>query len=52
VEVDLPGDGGARMENLEARTIRKVSTRLIGFLMICYFITYLDRSMSALPRSP
>jgi D-galactonate transporter len=31
------------MENLEARTIRKVSTRLIGFLMICYFIAYLDR---------
>jgi D-galactonate transporter len=31
------------MENLEARTIRKVSARLIPFLMICYFIAYLDR---------
>jgi MFS transporter, ACS family, tartrate transporter len=32
-----------RMENLEDRTIRKVSARLIPFLMICYFIAYLDR---------
>jgi MFS transporter, ACS family, tartrate transporter len=31
------------MENLEIRTIRKVSARLIPFLMICYFIAYLDR---------
>jgi MFS transporter, ACS family, tartrate transporter len=31
------------MEYLEARTIRKVSARLIPFLMICYFIAYLDR---------
>ena len=31
------------MEDLEARTIRKVSARLIPFLMICYFIAYLDR---------
>jgi MFS transporter, ACS family, tartrate transporter len=31
------------MENLESRTIRKVSARLIPFLMICYFIAYLDR---------
>jgi sugar phosphate permease len=31
------------MESLEARIIRKVSTRLIPFLMICYFIAYLDR---------
>ena len=31
------------MENLEARTIRKVSARLIPFLMICYFVAYLDR---------
>jgi ACS family tartrate transporter-like MFS transporter len=31
------------MENLEDRTIRKVSARLIPFLMICYFIAYLDR---------
>jgi MFS transporter, ACS family, tartrate transporter len=31
------------MEHLEARTIRKVSARLIPFLMICYFVAYLDR---------
>src|SRR5277367_4172176 len=31
------------MENLETRTIRKVSARLIPFLMVCYFIAYLDR---------
>ena len=31
------------MEDLEARTIRKLSARLIPFLMICYFIAYLDR---------
>ena len=31
------------MEHLEARTIRKVSARLIPFLMICYLIAYLDR---------
>jgi MFS transporter, ACS family, tartrate transporter len=31
------------MESLEVRTIRKVSARLIPFLMICYFIAYLDR---------
>jgi ACS family tartrate transporter-like MFS transporter len=31
------------MESLEARTIRKVSARLIPFLIVCYFIAYLDR---------
>jgi MFS transporter, ACS family, tartrate transporter len=31
------------MENLEIRTIRKISARLIPFLMLCYFIAYLDR---------
>ena len=31
------------MEELEARTMRKISARLIPFLMICYFIAYLDR---------
>jgi D-galactonate transporter len=31
------------MEKLEAQTIRKVSARLIPFLMICYFVAYLDR---------
>ena len=31
------------MENIEARTVGKVSARLIPFLMVCYFIAYLDR---------
>ncbi len=31
------------MQDLEARTIGKVSARLIPFLMVCYFIAYLDR---------
>jgi MFS family permease len=31
------------MQKLEEQTIRKVSARLIPFLMICYFIAYLDR---------
>jgi ACS family tartrate transporter-like MFS transporter len=31
------------MQNLEARTIGKVYRRLIPFLIICYFIAYLDR---------
>src|SRR5476651_2685878 len=31
------------MQNIEARTIGKVSARLIPFLIVCYFIAYLDR---------
>ena len=31
------------MDPLERSTIRKVSLRLIPFLMVCYFIAYLDR---------
>ncbi|CAH2601533.1 putative tartrate transporter [Rhodovastum atsumiense] len=31
------------MPPIEARTIRKVSLRLIPFLMLCYFVAYLDR---------
>jgi len=33
----------APMDPIEARTIRKVSARLVPFLMICYFVAYLDR---------
>jgi D-galactonate transporter len=29
--------------DLEARTMRKVTLRLVPFLMLCYFIAYLDR---------
>jgi D-galactonate transporter len=31
------------MEQLEERTIRKVSARLVPFLILCYFVAYLDR---------
>jgi len=29
--------------NLEARTIARVTTRLVPFLIVCYFVAYLDR---------
>ncbi len=31
------------MNDLEQRTIRKVSLRLVPFLIICYFVAFLDR---------
>jgi ACS family tartrate transporter-like MFS transporter len=31
------------MDTLEQRTIAKVSRRLVPFLMLCYFVAYLDR---------
>ncbi|HYZ22187.1 MAG TPA: MFS transporter [Rhodopila sp.] len=31
------------MDTLEQRTIAKVSRRLLPFLMLCYFVAYLDR---------
>src|SRR5271166_1059909 len=31
------------MQIIEGRTIQKVSSRLIPFLIVCYFIAYLDR---------
>src|ERR671929_2397461 len=31
------------MTDLETRTIRRVSKRLIPFLIVCYFVAYLDR---------
>src|ERR1700733_993257 len=31
------------MDSLEKRTITKVSLRLVPFLIICYFVAYLDR---------
>jgi D-galactonate transporter len=31
------------MDELERHTIRKVSARLIPFLIVCYFVAYLDR---------
>ena len=29
--------------DLESRTIRRVTMRLVPFLVICYFVAYLDR---------
>jgi MFS family permease len=31
------------MDSIEARTIGKVSSRLVPYLVLCYFIAYLDR---------
>jgi D-galactonate transporter len=31
------------MEQIEVQTIRRVSTRLVPFLILCYFVAYLDR---------
>ena len=45
--------GGARSD-IETSTIRTISWRLIPFLILAYFFSYLDRvaSISASPRSP
>jgi ACS family tartrate transporter-like MFS transporter len=32
-----------RMDPVEQRTIAKVSRRIVPFLMLCYFVAYLDR---------
>src|SRR5258708_35610251 len=34
---------GEAMEQLEQRTIAKVSARLVPFLILCYFAAYMDR---------
>jgi ACS family tartrate transporter-like MFS transporter len=39
----IPDDAARLMEPLEHRTIAKVSARLIPFLILCYFVAYLDR---------
>jgi MFS transporter, ACS family, tartrate transporter len=35
--------GATGMEPLEQRTIARVSARLVPFLIVCYFVAYLDR---------
>src|ERR1700761_94132 len=35
--------GGKIMDSIEARTIGKVTSRLVPYLILCYFIAYLDR---------
>ncbi len=34
---------GAVMNQVEIRTVAKVAKRLVPFLIVCYFIAYLDR---------
>jgi D-galactonate transporter len=36
-------EGSAAPTELEARTIARVSSRLVPFLIVCYFVAYLDR---------
>src|SRR3954447_25455050 len=36
-------DGSCTMEDLETRAIGKIMWRLIPFLIVCYFVAYLDR---------
>jgi ACS family tartrate transporter-like MFS transporter len=31
------------LQDVEARTIAKVTARLVPFLVVCYFVAYLDR---------
>ncbi len=31
------------LQNVESRTIAKITKRLVPFLVLCYFSTYLDR---------
>src|SRR5258707_1748053 len=35
--------GGCAMQDVETRVIGKVMWRLIPFLIVCYFVAYLDR---------
>ena len=35
---------------VETSTIRAISMRLIPFLVLAYFFSYLDRAISGLPR--
>lgn len=36
-------DGSTARADVEARTMAKVTRRLVPFLMLCYFVAYLDR---------
>jgi MFS transporter, ACS family, tartrate transporter len=36
-------DQAAKPSDIESKTMRKVTWRLVPFLMLCYFIAYLDR---------
>lgn len=41
--VSAAGGVAPAISELEARTVRKVTLRLIPFLIVCYFVAYLDR---------
>src|SRR5260221_3748762 len=52
VELDVTGPG---VVSLEQRAIALVSRRLLPFLILCYFVAYLDRvnvGFAALPMNP
>ena len=36
-------DASSRLSDTEARIMRRITLRIIPFLMLCYFVAYLDR---------
>ena len=42
IVAEMPSNPG-NADALEARTIRRVTLRIVPFLMVCYFISFLDR---------
>src|SRR5215213_6871159 len=43
VPVSPVEEGCGTMEGIEKRTVSKVMWRLLPFLIVCYFVAYLDR---------
>lgn len=41
---NAPGERRAQVSDIEKRTMRKVGWRLVPFLILCYFIAYIDRA--------
>jgi sugar phosphate permease len=39
----MPASVPMREQTVETRTIRKVALRIVPFLMVCYFVSFLDR---------
>lgn len=50
-EVRLEGDASADSPALEARTLRRVSIRILPFVMVLYFVNYLDRTNLGIART-
>src|SRR6185369_7294190 len=42
IVAEMPSNAG-NTDALEARTMRRVTLRIVPFLMVCYFISFLDR---------